>query len=87
MKSQITLSQLMDIYERRDVFLSEKSATEMLEQCNEQADEIYQHFTTGEALPTRSATEWAIYFADQEAHQNRCDAMAYADFSRDAYGE
>ncbi|NPE57104.1 hypothetical protein HLB25_21405 [Dickeya dadantii] len=87
MKSQITMAQLKTIYEERDVFLSERNAAEMLKQCNDQADEIYHHYSTGKPLPPRTATQWAEYYADGEAHQNDCDARAHAQFCHDAYGD
>ncbi|ECG1895520.1 hypothetical protein EI460_17675 [Salmonella enterica subsp. enterica] len=85
--SQITLVQLQDIYEQCGAYISDRDAIDVLSQCNEQADKVYYHHTTGAPLPTRTATEWAKYFAEGEADQQRCEALEAAQFHHDAYGD
>lgn len=87
MKSSITMAELVAIYSQYDLTLSEKDAKETLDQCNEQADQVYLKYGVGEPLPTRGASEWAHHYASGLADEIQCDAMAADDFYRDAYGE
>lgn len=87
MKSSITMAELVAIYNQYDLTLSDKDAQETLDQCNEQADQVYLKYGVGEPLPTRSASEWAHYYASGLAHEILCDSMAADDFHRNAYGE
>ncbi|CAI1534941.1 Uncharacterised protein [Serratia marcescens] len=82
MTTQISMPQLKSIFEQYGADVSERQLRDTLEQCNEQADVVYND----NPLPSRSATEWAHYYAGGEAEDQRCEGVAAADFQRDAYG-
>lgn len=86
MKSKITLAEITAIYEQYGALISDSDLADSLLQCNEQADEIYLKYGDGEPLPPRTAKEWAHWFASGLAHEQNCDALADAQFQRDAYG-
>ncbi|WP_299996922.1 hypothetical protein [uncultured Cedecea sp.] len=87
MKTTITLDQLKEVYAQHSAEINLSDAVESMEQCNEQADQTYYHVVTGAALPTRTALQWANFFALQTAQEQGADRRATVKFHADAYGE
>ncbi|MFV8981124.1 hypothetical protein [Serratia fonticola] len=85
MATQISMQQLKSIFEQYGADVSERQLLDTLDQCNEQADEVYNDYK-GNPLPPRTATQWAHHFARGEAEEQRCEGLAAADFQRNAYG-
>ncbi len=85
MATQISMQQLKSIYEQHGADVSERQLRDTLEQCNEQADVVYNDYN-GNPLPPRTATEWASWFARGAAEEQLCEGLAADDFQRNAYG-
>lgn len=71
----ISLDRLREIYDQHGVDISDRDASIMQAQCNEQAGE-----------KGRSAECWARFFAQQDASEQCAEAKECAQFHCDAYG-
>ncbi|KFW97583.1 MULTISPECIES: hypothetical protein [Pectobacterium] len=72
----ISIQDVAAIFDEHGVYLSEREAEALAQQCNDNAGQ-----------DDRDAEAWAKYYAAGEAHQQQCDALAHAQFCRDAYGD
>lgn len=72
MVEQITMVDLVDIYRMHGAKLSPSDMLSVLSQCNEQAD-VSHIDIWGKPTKPRSASDWAHFFAMQDAEEQSCD--------------
>ncbi|MCR0998687.1 hypothetical protein [Serratia rubidaea] len=70
MATQISMQQLKSIYAQHGADVPDHEIQEILEFCNENADALF-HDRNGNPLPTRTALEWANWFAEVD-YEGQC---------------
>lgn len=79
----LTMAEYLEIYEECEAWISDRDAEEELQRCNELAE-------AGERIQGKwvaTASDWARFYAEQNAAEQNADAQAYAKFHYDAYGD
>ena len=84
MKTSITIAEIKSIYALHGADISPSDLIESMEQCNEQADVVYNDIW-GKPTKPRTAEQWAHFFALQTAQEQGADCLAMARFQSAAY--
>lgn len=85
MKSSVTIADMKRIYAKAGAEISDADLPEEMDVCNEQADMV-RHDVFGKPLPSRTAEEWARFYALQTAEEQNADGIASRQFDYNAYG-
>lgn len=85
MKTSITIEEIKSIYALHGADISPSGLIESMEQCNEQADVVYNDIW-GVPTKPRTADQWAHFFALQAAQEQGAYCRAMAIYQADAFG-